>query len=146
MKLLATKYFGLRFILISSLCSSRHIDDHSCCNDNDRPPSWFSWSLFHAVLFSLAASGFLRRRSFAPSDVHDEWILANLQERRRVEKNIPAHAGIIRRRWRRLRAAGGGEGRNDNTSGRGWRGWESEGARKESAGDVGISHDWSKPL
>lgn len=58
-------------------------------------------------LFSLAASGFLRRRPLAPLDARDEWILANLQERDgRVEKNITTHAGITRRRWRRLRAAG----------------------------------------
>lgn len=68
---------------------------HSRYNDNDHPSTLVR---FLARSFLLLRAGFCGV-PFAPSDAGDEWILANLQDGE-WKKDIPAHAGITRRRWR----------------------------------------------
>lgn len=60
------------------------------------------------------------------------------------KKDIPAHAGITRRRWR---CRGEGVGPKEETTTRVVGGaWKPKRTGEVSANDVGISYDWSKPL
>lgn len=76
--------------------NSKYRSTHSLYNDHLTP--WFASAHFLASSFLFLRAGFCGVL-FAPSDAGDEWILANLQDGG-WKKDIPAHAGITRRRWR----------------------------------------------